>query len=257
MFKFIDRKIEKYMLKRLHKRRKKIVNEAIAAFRKKHANCSQEVLDVLVVLIEKEANRIYPMIDKSILHAGIKRARYVFWVTTISSIIIVGVMGAFTSGAALPFIIPVCSAVVAWLVALGTTPVLYNQRVQGAMASVISSLEEFLEKNPELEVSKLLSNPAELNEIKPLLIEINTKLDSISAQLTSLQQELAAARQNNNNNAIQMVEDKTANIVTAVQNDIPDTSKLLQFASLWQAIPNPDPAHEKEDLEVNINLFCK
>lgn len=181
MFKFFDKPIEKLFLRVLHKQRKRIINKSINAYiRENHPDpCT---IDNLREKLEAEADRIYAIVDKSIVRERIKRARYTFWITAITSVIIVGVLGALTSGAVLPIIIPILVAFVTWAVTLGTIPISYNQRVQGAMDSTIitfkkslSNHESDLESNLELNLKK---NKEEINTIKHMLIKIIKKLNN-------------------------------------------------------------------------------
>lgn len=260
MFNFVDKFIEKKLKKRLHKRREKIVKETIAAFKLKH-NPSDEVMQLLLERIDVEAKRVFPMVDQSIIVAFTKRAKVAFWITAISGVIIVGLLGGFTAGTALPFVIPVCSAVIAWLIGIVTIPINYNRRVQGAMDSVIENFEDFLKKNPQLEISKFINNSSELNEIKAALMEMNIKVDNLGMQVQALRDEVAALRldvatlraQNVPATAEKAAEFTQA--VTAIEKELP---KLNQHFSMWQpASSNNNNNNKVEDLDLSKPLLGK
>jgi hypothetical protein len=132
MIPIIDRWIEKKLKLHFHKKRDKIIGKAFAEFCKTHDQTqSQSLLEKL----NHEADRMYAVIDRSILRARINRSKWVFWSTLIASIIIVGTLGAFTAGLALPFISPALAALVTWSASIGTIPIDYLQRLKGAMDS--------------------------------------------------------------------------------------------------------------------------
>lgn len=248
MFNFVDKFIEKRLKKRLHKRREKIVKETIAAFKLKH-NPSEEVMQLLLERIDVEAKRVFPMVDQSIIVAFIKRAKLAFWISAISSVIIIGLLGGFSAGTALPFVIPVCSAVMAWLIGIVTIPINYNRRVQGAMDSVIENFEDFLKKNPQLEISKFINNSSELQELKSMLLEMKTQIDTLGGEVRALREEVAALRLD--------VAALRGEKIEVTENKLP---KLNQHFSMWQPAPsnnNNNNSNNVEDLDLSKPLLGK
>lgn len=133
MFNVIDRKIKKFLEKILHKRKRKFIDQALQKFIETHPRINQAKINELKEKLEEESDRVYAIVDKSLLEAGIKRARFTFWLTAALSLVLVGPLIVFTSGVALPIFTPLIMAIIAWLVSLVTIPINYNERVIGGM----------------------------------------------------------------------------------------------------------------------------
>ena len=176
MFKFTDRIIEKILKKKLHKRRKRILVKTINKFVNKH-HPDEATLKELKTALEKEIDRVYDFIDKSILRERLKRGRYAFWITAIASVIVIGLIGAFSAGTLLPFFIPVIAALIAWAVNLITIPISYNERLYGAMDTVVRAFEKslLLPRNQDNNVTK-----EEINSIHLMLKEMKEKIEAMN-----------------------------------------------------------------------------
>lgn len=143
MLSFLDRWIEKKLKQSLHAQREKHIDEYLHKFVEKHPDAPT---DFLRSKLEQEANRVYPLADKSILKARLLQARIGFWITALISVLVIGFAGGFTGGAAIPFLMPLAGVFVAWGVVVATIPANYNQRIKGGLNSVISLHEKFLER---------------------------------------------------------------------------------------------------------------
>jgi hypothetical protein len=155
----VDRLIEHVMKRALHIRRDKIIAKTLKMYRKNHPDA---VTTNLEKDLQTEAARIYTIVDRSILSERIKRAKYTFWLTVMTSTVIVGALGGFTAGAALPFVAPPLAALSAWLIALATIPISYNKRIQGAMDSVVLKHEHPI---AEIVASRIQTLLAELQSL--------------------------------------------------------------------------------------------
>lgn len=192
MLKFIDNAIENILKKSLHKKREKIIQKTIQLFKKNHPNVDPKDF---IKKVQDEADRIYAIVDRSILRERIQRAKYAFWITAILGIIIAGVLGAFSSGATLPLTAPIIAAFIPWLISVGTIPVSYNQRVKGAMDSVMMSYEKFLlEQKPYTALSA-----AHEYKIETSLAQIQNLIQSKSEdQLSNIKTMLALSAEDQN-----------------------------------------------------------
>lgn len=184
MLGIIDKPLKKFLLKKLHKKRQKIIDKTVKDFAQKY-HPEASVLNELKRLLENEADRIYPIVDDSILESGIKRARYIFWVTAITSSILAAFLVAITHGIALSIIIPIVTALISWGVSLGTIPISYDQRVQGSMDStVITFLKKLDDANKEASQS-----------IEDKIGALKVKLKSITEELQQLEQQFLLSKE--------------------------------------------------------------
>jgi hypothetical protein len=141
---FIDSWIERLFKTALHKRREPIINRALKNYEYEHPAAST---DLLKIKMGDETDRIYAIIDRSILRERLVRARYTFWVTAITGtgVVLAGsAFGVVSLSSSFPFITPSVLAFVAWAVSVGTLPIAYNQRVKGAMDAVIIAHDKSL-----------------------------------------------------------------------------------------------------------------
>jgi len=150
MFWFVDTWIEQTIKQGLHNQRDQIINRTIAAFEKLHKNLPTTELKKK---LENEAVRIYAIVDRSILRDRVKRAKYTFWAVAIAGIILVAMLGVFYNETldAFRFATPLVMAGVSWVVSLATIPISYNQRVKGAMDSVVLVHENSLPLQTEMQ----------------------------------------------------------------------------------------------------------
>jgi Skp family chaperone for outer membrane proteins len=183
-----DTTIENIFKKYLHKKRDYYINKALNKFIKKH-NPDPKVINELKILLETEALRLYPMADKSILRERIKRARVVFIITAILSIILAIILIVLTKGTALILITPLFSALFAWIATLATIPIGYDQRIKGGMDSVIAVFEEKLMKENNLNVENEVKNfqnekmQQEIDELKNLVKTLHNKNEHMQQEI--------------------------------------------------------------------------
>lgn len=138
----LDKWIEKKLKDLFHSKRDYIINKMIANFEKNHPEiiCTEELRQKF----ETEADRVYAIVDRSILRDRIQRAKYTFWATAVSSVILIGSLGAFSSNSVLPFITPIMNAFISWFLSIVTISISYHQRIKGGMDSVVVSYEKSL-----------------------------------------------------------------------------------------------------------------
>ncbi|MDX1901508.1 MAG: hypothetical protein SFW66_05830 [Gammaproteobacteria bacterium] len=139
MFRFIDHWIEKILTNRLHKNRDRLINTSLESFKKTNPNI---YTPELVEMINHEVDRTFAVADRTIVRGKIKSAKYTFWITLITGIVLVAAISGFTFGAALPFISPVITALIAYILSLATIPISYNQEVRGHIDSIILDYEK-------------------------------------------------------------------------------------------------------------------
>lgn len=170
---FLDKKIENILKKNLHKKKTKYLNRAIKNFSAEHPEVDSAQLDNLREMLIKEMDRSSYIADKSILRAGIKRAKLVFLATFIVTAIIIGVIAAVTHGAGIAFL-PLLTPVVAWVVTIATIPLLYNERIVGSMDSVLHNFELSLltEQNKNININSLDHEKNSTKDLLQLLINV-------------------------------------------------------------------------------------
>lgn len=139
MLRFIDRWIEKVLLKRLHKNRDKLITKHLDDLRKSNPSLLEPEL---IEIINHEIDRTFAVADRTIIRGKIKTAKYTFWITAVTGCFIVGAISGFTFGAALPFLAPLITAFIAYTLTLATIPISYNQEVRGHIDSTILDYEK-------------------------------------------------------------------------------------------------------------------
>ena len=141
MIGFIDKKIGNFLLRILHNRREKVIAKTLIEYRASRG-ADEQTLAALREKLEYEMTRVYAIADESIVRERIQRARYTFW---ISAAIGTGVILAFATfpvtTSLAPFFSPLIGAFTAWAITIGTIPIGYNTRVQGAMDSAIAMFD--------------------------------------------------------------------------------------------------------------------
>ena len=141
MIGFIDNKIGMFLLRILHRRRQKIIADALQEYRNTH-NADDKTLAALKNKLEFEMTRVFAIADESIVRERILRARYTFWISAIAGTTFVLAFAAFPVTTSLaPFFAPLVSGIVAWLTAICTIPIGYNTRVKGAVNSTIAAFK--------------------------------------------------------------------------------------------------------------------
>lgn len=179
----IDRLIEKLIARTVRKKRNKILNETIAAFVLKHKPDDETLADLKEAL-EAEMDRIFAFLERSLIHASVRRARYTFWITAVISTAIIIALASFPITTSIaPFFVPLMAAFVSWSVALATIPASYIHAVQGAMNARVLNFElSLLEKDDADRVEALNNQVAILREA---LIETQAMVDELSNKLVA------------------------------------------------------------------------
>ncbi len=134
---FIENTLYLYCKTELHKKRQHYINQAID----KYTKLNPDPADLLSFKdkLETEADRVYAIVDRSILRERIKRGTKVLLFTIIASILVVGLLAGFYGGSIVSFVSPIAMTLVAWATSVLTIPVSYNQRVKGAMDTVYNA----------------------------------------------------------------------------------------------------------------------
>ncbi len=181
MFGVIDRWVEKKLKKRLHAKKKKMIDAALGQFRTLHPGVSIEGLE------EKLSHQIdlaFSTADSSILKERIKQSKYTFWLTIFASIILVGALGGFSMGSALPFVAPIVTALVSWGINIGTLPLSYACQVQGVLDAAVKEFEQSLEQEQVEETAGITGHANMVAQLMKLL-EKKVKKGELVIQLVS------------------------------------------------------------------------
>lgn len=171
--KSIDRFIENIFKKILYKKRNHHINKAVKKFTEKY-HPDPQIIEELTKKLALEIDRLYPIVDKSILRERIKRGRYSLLITIIASGIVAVLVMLLTHGAATVLIAPLCAAFIAWVATVLTIPIGYDERIDGGMDSVVSSFEKNMlepEEAGENQVKKLQQEVDQLKNTTDQLIQ--------------------------------------------------------------------------------------
>src|SRR3990167_1776475 len=84
MIQFFDKVIERLLKRSMLRKRTTIIENTIKSYSKQYQSDAATV-EELKALLEAEAASMSAIIDKSVIHAGMIRARYIFWITVIIS----------------------------------------------------------------------------------------------------------------------------------------------------------------------------
>ena len=150
MFKFFDKHIEQILWNRLHKQKESIINKTINKFKEEHPEAD---VDNLRIKLNKEAKRVYRFTDRSILRDRVQRARWTFWASCFITIVLVATSSGFNLDNLFSFLAPLITALTAWIVSVGTISISYNQRVKGAMDTVIDQYEESINASHDVQLT--------------------------------------------------------------------------------------------------------
>jgi hypothetical protein len=147
MLTYFEKKISALFKYFLHPKREFIIENTLKTYTAKH-HPEESTLALLKTKLAAEAVRIYPMIDDSILDARLQNATITFWVTAFAGCIVSLSLYFSDIITNIPTIfVPLLGSFAAWFVAVGTIPIFYNQRVNGAMESVVLVFEENKHEN--------------------------------------------------------------------------------------------------------------
>ena len=191
---WLDKKLEKHFLPRLHKKREKIIQQTLSTYFQTHS-LTPELKKTFEKQLRNEADRVYAIVDASILRARIRAAKYTFWMTAVAGIILSGVIIVLSGGTALPIITLLLGGVIAYLVTLGTIPISYNLRVLGGMDSAIDAFEKSLTTSSDLD-SYMEENKITIQNLQTTLTELIKNLsapnkhEELFALLTDEQKEM-------------------------------------------------------------------
>lgn len=175
MLNALDRWVEKKILKRLHKKKQAILDNALQAFEKRYPG---EPTAELRAKMEMEADRIYDFIGHSILKERLRRAKYYFWaVTFVTLAVAIGIFIA-TGASALIFISPAAAGIARWIVSVATIPISCNERVIGGMESVVNAWIRELEMNRDHEIKG--------DNTRKMIIELRAEVSRMQSELTEL-----------------------------------------------------------------------
>ena len=174
----IDQKIESALRRKLYKQREKIIAQSIDCFIKEH-HPDPTLVAELRRRLEEEADRVYAIVDRSVLRAWLKRAKYTFWIMTITTSIVAAVLAVVTHGAAVVIIAPILSAFVTWVVTVGTVPITYNERVKGGMDAVSHCISK-KHSLQRMQSFNLKQSKKEIEAIKQTLVDLISQVNTLS-----------------------------------------------------------------------------
>jgi hypothetical protein len=156
MISFIDKKIETWMARGLHKTREKVLKRTLEAYIAKH-NPDEDTQAELKAILETEIDHLYIALDKSVIRASIHRARYTFWITLVISTAIIIALASFPVTTSIaPFFVPLMAVTVSWAVSLLTIPISYMHNVQASLDVKVLSFEAERKEaadHPELKIN--------------------------------------------------------------------------------------------------------
>lgn len=136
---FLEETLYAYYKIKLHKKRKHYINESITRYVQNQPAALPADINQLVEKLETEANRVYAIVDRSILRDRIKRSTRETIILLVTSILIVGILGGFTSGSMTIFLSPILMSFAYWFRSIYTISISYNQRVKGAFDTVVNA----------------------------------------------------------------------------------------------------------------------
>jgi len=191
---YIDDLIEKWMLHRLHKKKGKFVNQVLEEFKKRHPDIEDDKVDTLHKKLLQEVDRIYDIIDKSVLHAGIKRAKLVLLATLVITVVVIAVTAIASSGGSALLLLPLLAPLAAWVVTLFTIPISYNERIVGGLNAVVHAYERELSNMKDNNVTNTFNIERDSN----LKVE-NSKTQNISSTNKILLKHFPVEKQYENN----------------------------------------------------------
>lgn len=180
MIGLIDKAIEKILKRALHKKRDAIFQKTLDDYITTH-NPDEETIAALTKKLNDDIDRIITLADRSIIHANMLRARYVFWITAIIGTAIVLALAAYPVTTSIaPFFVPLMAAFVGWAVAVGTIPVSYIHTVKGVMdAAVVTFDKEQLEILNDIGKEP---HPADIEELQKIADDLLRKINELSQQ---------------------------------------------------------------------------
>lgn len=178
MLGFIDKKIESYMKRGLYRKRDKIVAKTVDEFAAAHKLDEAKTEELRTKLIA-DTDRFIKIVDRSVLRAGLIRARYVFWVTAILGTVLVLALASYppTTGIA-PFFVPLIAALVGWAVSVATIPISYIESLKGVRDATIASFEKELLEQQENELRN--SNDPSVHDLKQMLLQLKQQVEQLS-----------------------------------------------------------------------------
>lgn len=184
MLKIIDHWIENRLRNYLAKQQDKMVRKAVDSFiQKNHPDTA--TLNFLKANIENAIKRNNLTADRNILKERVKRAKYTFWISALSSAFIVGILGFFSSGTLLPIILPLLTAVIAWGITLATIPLAYNQSIKSAIDIEIFDFEKNLAVLTEKSAGTSFTQD-KIMSITAMLSNLHTKVDENSKKVAAI-----------------------------------------------------------------------
>ena len=143
---FIDRKIEEKLAVIFHQKKAAIIKKFLLLFTENHPGAGTQII---TFKLKAEADRVCNFTDRAILRANIKKAKYTFWITAVGSTVMVMLTSGFHTP--LNFVTPPLASLFTYVAAIVSITAYYNQRVKGAMNSILQSYEAELAKANNLE----------------------------------------------------------------------------------------------------------
>ncbi len=164
MIKRYDALIESFLLQRLKTKQANLCEEILTHFLKHNLTINKQQYDELCLRMAKESLRVYPIADRSLVRAGVRRAKYIFIVACIAIVISIGSIYDFSAAKSALFISPLIMSFVSMLVTLATIEIVHTQRVKAAYHSVIATYLNEINETPEF-TSSVKSMQALFNKI--------------------------------------------------------------------------------------------
>lgn len=151
MIKKLDKWIETKIRDHLAAQRQQLIDTTIARFQQQHPTLP---LGDLRNQLEDEADRVYDIVDQSILRDRIIRAKYTFFGAGVAGALFAGFITGFSGGAATPFVTPVTSAFTAYVLSVATIPISCILRIRGGLNSTVRKYLKTIRKKEEESAKK-------------------------------------------------------------------------------------------------------
>lgn len=185
----LDKLIKQMMKRHLHEQKDQFIQKELRRFRKNYPQTTGNQIIDLRADLETEARRLYPVVDSSVLHANLRRSRYIFWFIALFGSLCIGIPHGLLSENPFSFFSPLIMALLTWIISCATIPILYNQRVKGGFHSVttVYIYKNKLDKEQSFKIDHSLTmmtsalssanHPPHCAEQEPKCTEIETEIE--------------------------------------------------------------------------------
>lgn len=177
---FFDRFVELMLKWYLHHKRDKYVEKTLLRCSIYLSN--QEDSKNMRATVERETRRIYSIVDRSILRDRVIRGKYTFFGTAIIAALVFTCLNQFAAITPFASVLPLTMALVAWVISIVTIPISYNQRVKGAMDSVVGEYEYAARMSSQPTLTAQSTNAMiKVLGVSPKVDDVESAMEQVSA----------------------------------------------------------------------------